>query len=85
MTKLKKSLSDDLWTRFTKYEYNRILAHATYLDPRFGKNGFSDPPESSLEKIKKILFNKIFGLYKTIKNSLLAEPRTFFNGGKVGN
>ena len=52
-------LLNGLRTRFPRYEYNRILAHATYLDPRFGKIGILI--HFALEKIKRILSNYISG------------------------
>lgn len=60
---LKNALLDGIKTRFPRFEYNRILAHSTLLDPRFGKNAFSDP--SALEKIKSLISNKISGLIKS--------------------
>lgn len=39
---LADALLTDLTNRFTNIESSDVLAPATYLDPRFKKNGFDD-------------------------------------------
>lgn len=68
---LKNSLLTGLQNRFSRLEYNSLLAKATFLDPRFKQKGFSD--SNAITKVRDGLQSEMSALFE---KSRLEEMET---------